>query len=76
MSADGYGILGLAAIAIVATPVLIGGAVVAGSIYAAGKLVNHISEEHKRNDILRERREVAFIKFLFSALWCLSLVLV
>lgn len=57
MSADGYGILGLAAIAIVATPVLIGGAVVAGSIYAAGKLVNHISEEHKRNDILRERRE-------------------
>lgn len=56
MSADGYGILGLAAIAIVATPVLIGGAVVAGSIYAAGKLVNYIGEEQRRSNELREKK--------------------
>lgn len=57
MSADGFGILGVAALAIVATPVLIGGAVVAGGVYATGKLVSHIAEEERIKRAVRERRE-------------------
>ena len=57
MSADGFGIIGVATLAIVATPILIGGAVVAGGIYATGKLVSHIAEEVQTNRAMRERRE-------------------
>lgn len=57
MSADGFGIIGVATLAIVATPILIGGAVVAGGIYATGKLVSHIAEEEQTNRAMRERRE-------------------
>lgn len=57
MSADGFGIIGMAALAIVATPVLIGGAVVAGGVYATGKLINYIAEEEKSNRIARQKRE-------------------
>lgn len=57
MSADGYGILGLAAVAVVATPILIGGAVVAGTVYATGKLVEHIGREWQRNNELKRERE-------------------
>lgn len=57
MSADGFGIIGVAALAIVATPILIGGAVVAGGAYVADKLVSHIAEEEQTNSALRERCE-------------------
>lgn len=57
MSADGFGVFGAAVLALVAAPILIGGAAITGTVYGSVKLTKHIAQQRRKSNTLREQRE-------------------
>lgn len=64
MSADGFGIFGAAVLALAATPVLIGGAAITGTVYGSVKLTKHIAQQRRKSNAIREQREAEQRAFL------------